>query len=414
MSTLQHKCFSCGRRPRQGNLTFHRRRAFLPRSYEKPHHRTIPILTIPSWPINDDAVRDVFAQMLEDGSWGRYHGPHCNTLVAALCEYHGVDHAILCSSGTCAVELALRAIPVTAGNEVILAAYDFKANFVNVLTTGCTPVLIDTVADYPIPDLDQLEEAITDRTRAIIVSHLHGNLVPMQEACRIAANHGVAVVEDACQAPGAMLDGRRAGTFGNVGVLSFGGSKLLTSGRGGAVLTSDAQMAQRIRLYSQRGNEAYPLSEMQAAVLLPQLLKLDARNADRHQRLKELVNALGNSGIFPAMNLADAPGAVSHQPAFYKSAFMLPRSDNDHQRKQFCETARRAGVPIDPGFSGLHRIHSSQRFRAVGDLPNATQLHNRLISLHHTALLSSAETVKQIAEILQDCCEDSYTPGGQV
>ena len=102
-------------------------------------------------------MRDVFARMLEDGSWGRYHGPHCEALIAALCEYHGVEHAILCSSGTCAIELALRAIPVSAGDEVILAAYDFKANFINVLTTGCVPVLIDTIADYPISDLNQLE-----------------------------------------------------------------------------------------------------------------------------------------------------------------------------------------------------------------------------------------------------------------
>ena len=373
----------------------------------------LPILNIPSWPIVDDATRDVFTRMVEDGSWGRYHGPHCETLVAALRDYHGVEHSILCSSGTCAIELALRAIPVATGDEVILAAYDFKANFVNVLTTGCTPVLIDTVVDYPVPDPDQIAEAITDRTRAIIVSHLHGNLVPMQEVCRIAAGRGVVVIEDACQAPGALLEGRRAGTFGNIGVLSFGGSKLLTSGRGGAVLTSDAQMAQRIRLYTQRGNEAYPLSEMQAAVLLPQLLKLDARNADRHQRLLELVNALRNSGICPAMNLVNAPGSVSHQPAFYKSAFMLPQSTDAGQREQFCESARGAGIPFDPGFNGLHRIHSRQRFRTAGDLPNATQLHNRLISLHHTALLSSAETVKQIAKILQDCFEDRYTPGGR-
>jgi perosamine synthetase len=367
------------------------------------------ILSIPSWPITGDATRDVFARMTEDGSWGRYHGPHCETLVAALCEYHGVEHSILCSSGTCAIELALRAIPVAAGDEVILAAYDFKANFVNVLTTGCTPVLVDTIVGYPVPDPDQIAEAVTDRTRAIIVSHLHGNLVPMREVCRIAADRGVVVIEDAFQAPGAQLEGRRAGTHGNVGVLSFGGSKLLTSGRGGAVLTSDAQMAQRIRLYTQRGNEAYPLSEMQAAVVRPQLLDLDARNAFRHQRLRELVKALGNGGICPAMNLQDEAGAVDYQPAFYKSAFLLPQSVNDTTRKQFCDSARRGGVPVDPGFSGLHRIHSRQRFRAVGSLPHATQLHERLISLHHTALLSSAETVKQIAEILQDCFDDGYT-----
>ena len=279
------------------------------------------ILDIPSWPIIDDAMREVFARMLEDGSWGRYHGPHCEALGAALCEYHGVDHAILCSSGTCAVELALRAIPVTAGDEVILAAYDFKANFVNVLTTGCTPVLIDTVADYPIPDLNQLAEAITDRTRAIIVSHLHGNLVPMREVCRIAADRGVAVIEDACQVPGAMLEGRRAGTFGNVGVLSFGGSKLLTSGRGGAVLTSDAQMAQRIRLYTQRGNEAYPLSEMQAGICCLSCLQLNDRNAVRLERLWELVTALGDGGIRTAMNLRNAAGSVGQSTGVLQVGF---------------------------------------------------------------------------------------------
>ena len=370
------------------------------------------ILSVPSWPIIDEATREVFARMLEDGSWGRYHGPHCEAMGAALCEYHGVEHSILCSSGTSAIELALRAIPVAAGDEVILAAYDFKANFVNVLTTGCTPVLIDTVAGYPIPDLNELANAITDRTRAIIVSHLHGNLVPMEDVCRMAAERGIAVIEDACQAPGAQHAGRRVGTFGDVGVLSFGGSKLLTSGRGGAVLTSNSQMAQRIRLYTQRGNEAYPLSEMQAAVLLPQLLQLDARNTIRHQRLLELVTALGVGGIPAAMNLPDEAGSVSNQPAFYKSAFLLPKSVNENQRKQFCESARRLGVPVDPGFSGLHRIHSRQRFRAVGDLPNATQLHDRLISLHHTALLSSAETVKQIVEIIQDCFDHGYTPSG--
>jgi perosamine synthetase len=150
------------------------------------------LLGIPSWPILDDATRDAMTRMMADGSWGRYHGPHCDALIAALCEYHNAEHAILCSSGTCAIELALRAIPVSAGEEVILAAYDFKANFINVLTTGCVPVLIDTIAEYPIPDVGQIEAAITNRTRAIIVSHLHGNLVPMRDVCRIAAQRGIA------------------------------------------------------------------------------------------------------------------------------------------------------------------------------------------------------------------------------
>ena len=384
---------------------------------DQPHS-----LSIPSWPILDDATRAALTQMIHDGSWGRYHGPHCAALIAALCEYHRVEHAILCSSGTCAIELALRAIPVSAGDEVIVAAYDFKANFINVLTTGCVPVLIDTIADYPISDIGQIEAAITARTRAIIVSHLHGNLVPMRDVCRIAAERGVAVIEDACQAPGAMIDGQRAGTFGDVGVLSFGGSKLLTSGRGGAVVTSNAQMAQRIRLYTQRGNDAYPLSEMQAAVLLPQLQRLDVRNADRHRCLLELLVAIGiapqadvravkHAGheIQSAMNLWSGVKAGDWQPAYYKAAFLLPERFSESQRVQFCDASRFAGVPIDPGFSGLHRIHSRQRFRSVGDLKNATRLHQRLVTLHHTALLSSGETIQQIGEILRKRICSDYT-----
>jgi perosamine synthetase len=371
-------------------------------------------LGIPSWPIIDDAIREAFTRMMVDGSWGRYHGPHCEALVAALCEYHRVEHAILCSSGTCAIELALRAIPVSAGDEVILAAYDFKANFINVLTTGCIPVLIDTLADYPIPDVGQIAAAITDRTRAIIVSHLHGNRVPMREVCRIAAEREVAVIEDACQAPGAMIDGQRAGTFGDVGVLSFGGSKLLTSGRGGAVITSNAQMAQRIRLYTQRGNDAYPLSEMQAAVLLPQLQQLDVHNLQRHRRVLGLLAAVGispqidvsatrtgSTNVRTSMNLCDDVEAHDNQPTYYKAAFLLHNGVSEDQREQFCDSARRAGVPIDPGFSGLHKIHSRHRFRAVGELVNATNFDRRLVTLHHTALLSSVETIQQIAEILR-------------
>ncbi|MDA1230297.1 MAG: DegT/DnrJ/EryC1/StrS family aminotransferase, partial [Planctomycetota bacterium] len=186
-----------------------------------------------------------------------------------------------------------------------------------------------------------------------------------------------------------------------VGVLSFGGSKLLTSGRGGAVVTSNAQLAQRIRLYTQRGNDAYPLSEMQAAVLIPQLKRLDIHNTHRRQRVMQLVAALSTSDIRTAMNLPVAPGDSKNQPAFYKSAFLMQDGVGEQGRIQFCDSARRAGVPVDPGFSGLHKIHGKRRFRAVSDLVNANQLHKRLITLHHTALLDSSDTILQIADLLR-------------
>ncbi len=101
----------------------------------------------------------------------------------------------------------------------------------------------------------------------------------MSRVVNIAHEHGLAVIEDACQMPGALIEGRKAGTWGDIGVISFGGSKLLSAGRGGALLTSSPEIKQRVQIYCQRGNHAYPLSELQATVLLPQLERLDQKKS---------------------------------------------------------------------------------------------------------------------------------------
>jgi dTDP-4-amino-4,6-dideoxygalactose transaminase len=340
--------------------------------------------------------------MLSDGSWGRYHGPHCDALRIALAEYHGVEHVVLCCSGTAAVELALRSVPVGPGDEVILSAYDFKANFVNVLTVGAIPVLIDTLPHLPAMDIHQLSSACTDRTRAILVSHLHGSLAPMSGISEFARSRNIAVIEDACQAPGAMIGGRRAGSLGDIGVLSFGGSKLLTSGRGGALLTLNDAMAQRIKLFTQRGNDAYPLSEMQAAVLLPQLKQLDARNQHRFENAVRLQTEFLSSDVLkPAISPLLSGDDSGQKPAFYKLAFRLADKFSDRQRELFCESAREVGVPLDPGFHALHRIHSQRRFRSVGELPNATSTHDRMMILHHTGLGGDEAEILSVIKRLQ-------------
>jgi perosamine synthetase len=345
------------------------------------------------WPITDDAIRDAFALMLADGSWGRYHGPHCDALRMALAEYHGTEHVQLCASGTAATELALRAVPVESGHEVILSAYDFKSNFMNVHAVGATPVLFDTLPGVPVIAGHELQCAVTDRTKAIIVSHLHGSLTPMHEICDYARSRGIAIIEDACQCPGAIIDGQRAGSLGDLGLLSFGGSKLLTAGRGGAVLTKNPAMAQRIKLWTQRGNEAYPLSELQAAVILPQLLQLDSRNRNRLQAANEFLLTLDNLNGFPAGALIPAllPRIDLQSerllPVFYKLALLLHPSVASRERDSVCRTGSDQGLPLDPAFPALHRIHSARRFRAIGDLPNATELHERLVVLHHSPAL---------------------------
>lgn len=346
----------------------------------------------PAWPVTDDAIKAAFEAMLLDGSWGRYDGPHCDQLRDDLAQFHNVEHVILTSSGTSAVELALRSAKVEPGDEVILAAYDYKANFANVISLGAIPVLVDTLPGVPVLDPDQLPAAVTAKTRAIVCSHLHGSFAPMNRIMDFARQHGLPVIEDACQATGGVLDGRVAGSIGDVGVLSFGGSKLLTAGRGGAVLTNDATIAQRIKLYTQRGNDAYPLSEMQAAVLVPQLKQLSQRNQQRLKAVEVFLSELGSRRITSAVS-PEVDASSAAQPAFYKLALRF-NDAGGLTRDDFAASARAAGVALDPGFPALHKIHAKRRFRAIEELPNATTLHDQLLILHHPILLQSLQEVR--------------------
>lgn len=354
-------------------------------------------LLSPTWPITDDRIRSVMEQLLQDGSWGRYHGPHCDNLRESLAEYHSIEHVHLCSSGTSAIELCLRAVNVQSGDEVILAAYDYKANLANVLAIGARPVLVDTQPGRPVMDADQLAAAMSPHTTAIICSHLHGCMAPVDDVMLFAREHSLTVIEDACQVPGASIAHRRAGTIGHIGALSFGGSKLITAGRGGAVLTRDAAIAQRIRLYTQRGNDAYPLSEIQAAVALPQLEQLDARNQQRRAAVDFLRKSL--PAIAPVTMLWDAADSVD--PAWYKVAFLLHGASVE-ERDAFAHQRRTAGIAVDAGFSALHLTHAKSRFRNVGDLANAAELHAQLLTLHHPVLLSDQSVLTSVAGLLAE------------
>src|SRR5262249_20737922 len=235
----------------------------------------------PPWPVPDEDVLHALRAAYADGSWGKYHGGHVERLAERLARYHDVPFVTPCGSGTFAVELALRALKVGPGDEVLLAAYDYGGNFLDVHAVGATPVLVDIAADNWNLEPARLAAAAGPATRAVIASHLHGGVVPMREVMEFAAARGLRVIEDAAQCPRAGLQGRTARTWGDVGVLSFGGSKLLSAGRGGALLTRHADVHQRARVFLLRGNLLCPLSELQAAVLPPQLDKLDAHNARR-------------------------------------------------------------------------------------------------------------------------------------
>jgi dTDP-4-amino-4,6-dideoxygalactose transaminase len=177
----------------------------------------------PPWPLPDDDIARALDQAYRDGSWGTYRGPNGERLEAMLREMFGVEFVLLCGSGTFAVELALRALKIGAGDEVIMAAYDYPGNFLNIHAVGAQPVLADVDPGNWNLAPDNLAGAVGPKTRALIVSHLHGGVVPMAELMAFARQHRLAVIEDAAQAPGAMIDGKKDGAWGDAGIVSFGG-----------------------------------------------------------------------------------------------------------------------------------------------------------------------------------------------
>jgi len=352
----------------------------------------------PSWPRADREVDIAIRKLIESGDWGRYHGPHVPDLCRRLAEYQDVEHVLPCSSGTVAVELALRGVGVAANDEVILAGYDFKANFQNILCLHAIPVLVDLDPSNWQLDCEKLSSAITVRTKAILISHLHGGFVDAPKVRQIADSHGIPVIEDICQCPGAMLFGRRAGNWGDVSVLSFGGSKLLTAGRGGAVLTPRTDVAERIKRYVHRGNDAYPLSEAQAAIVRPQIDRLDDLNRCRREFVQKLTSRLtANAGLTALQSPTE--NTVS---AYYKVGFQYRSVDfYGMPRSLFIESLQAEGIAFDSGFRGLHLIHASRRFRAAGELTQTSRADLEMLTLHHPVLLEGTEAIDEVVAAIE-------------
>jgi perosamine synthetase len=217
--------------------------------------------------------------------------------VAALEErfaaFIGTKHAIAVSNGTVAEMCVFAGLGLGPGDEVITVGHTFNATVSSILYTGATPVFIDIERDTYVMDAARLEAAITPRTRAICPVHLFGLPADMDMIVSIAERHGLAVVEDACQAHGAEFRGRKVGSFGH-GTFSLYGTKNMTTGEGGLITTDDDRLADWLRLYRNQGmRERYHheilgynfrLTDLQAAIGLCQLDKLE-RNTSRRQAI---------------------------------------------------------------------------------------------------------------------------------
>src|SRR5215217_2743612 len=241
-------------------------------------------------------------------------GPEVEAFERAFAEYVGARECVGVSNGTAAIQLALQACGVGAGDEVIVPANTFFATAEAVSTAGATPVFVDCDPVTCNIDPARIDEVITERTRAIIPVHLYGQPADLDPIVEIAERHGLLVIEDAAQAHGARYKGNRVGPLARAGCFSFyPGKNLGAYGEGGAVVTNDAEVARRLRLLRDHGSERKyhhelvgynsRLEGIQGAVLSVKLKHLDDWNALRRQhaaRYRELLAPLASSLVPPA------------------------------------------------------------------------------------------------------------------
>ncbi len=217
-------------------------------------------------------------------------GPRVRELEEQFAAFIGAGHAVAASSGTTALHLALLAYGIGPGDEVITVPFTFIASANSVLYTGARPVFVDVAErDFNI-DPSLIEAAITERTKAIMPVSLYGQPADMEAVTEIAERHGLAVVEDACQAHGAAIGERRSGTWG-AGTFSFYPTKNMTTGEGGMITTDDGELAERARLLREHGMKVryhhdvvgynFRMTDIAAAIGLAQLPKLPANNERR-------------------------------------------------------------------------------------------------------------------------------------
>jgi len=219
---------------------------------------------------------------------------------AAFC---GVKYAIATSSGTTALHTALLAHGIAPGDEVITAPFTFIASANSILFTGAKPIFVDIEADSYNINPTLIEERITLRTKAVLPVHLYGNPSDMEAIMEIADRHGLVVIEDACQAHGASIHGKKVGSFGT-GCFSFYSTKNITTAEGGMITTNDDGVAERARMIRQHGMRKryyhevlgynFRLTDIQAAIGLAQLGKLPEWTARRIENARYLTERLQN------------------------------------------------------------------------------------------------------------------------
>lgn len=326
----------------------------------------------PSWPRLGEAEVRAAADVLSANELSQNSGNHVATFESSYAEWHSVKHAVAVNNGTSAIHLALAAIGIGPGDEVLVPAYTFVGSAAPILYLGATPVFVDVDADTFCMDPADARSKITERTKAMIAVHLNGYPAPLAELTGLARRHGLKLIEDAAQAHGAEFDGRLAGTVGDIGCFSFWQDKTMTTGgEGGAVVTADDAIAGTVRMLRDHGLRPagpglfhhavlgynYRLTSPQAAVGSVQVGRLAGFVAARRRN-----GALLDEGLAHLPGLALPKTVPAGRPAPWKYTLRLTADPSvldvttlvSALKKEGIPAARRYPIPLtrQPVFAG--------------------------------------------------------------
>lgn len=347
-----------------------------------------------------DDVRDAVDRVLESGVYTL--GPEVDSFERAFAEYCGVNHAVAVNSGTSALHLALLAAGVGRGDEVVTSPLTFVATAAAIDYCGATPVFVDVEPDFYTLDPLKLEAAINHKTKAVIPVHLHGQAAEIRAIAEVCERRAVRLIEDAAQAHGTEYGLARAGSFGAMGCFSFyPGKNLGAYGEGGAVVTNDVNLAERVSLLRDWGSKTkynyvakgfnYRLESLQAAILSVKLKHLEGWTAQRIEKAEAYTTLLSQREDFILPKVRPNTRHVFHV-----------YSIRVKRRQEFMNYMRENGVATAIHYpSPLHllSIYSSLGYKK-GDFPVSEMLAQEFVSLPICPYIDDSELLTVVGSAL--------------
>jgi perosamine synthetase len=354
--------------------------------------------------IGEEELKNVM-EAVKSG-WVSSKGKFISEFEERFAEYIGVKYGVATSSGTTALHLALVALGVKKGDEVIIPTLTFVAVANAVIYTGARPVFVDSHPDYWCIDPEKIEEKITRKTKAIIPVHLYGHPCDMDIILKIAGEYGLYVIEDCAEAHGAEYRGRKVGSFSDISCFSFYGNKIITTGEGGMCLTNDERLAEKMKILRDHGMKPdrkywhevigfnYRMTNLQAALGVAQLEKME-KFVQKKIEIAETYNSL----LKNVDGITLPPKMPWARNVYWLYSILVDKSSYGLDRDELIVKLLERGIETRRFFYPLH-IMPPYRTYAHGEYSVAENLSSKGLNLPSSVKLSYEE-IYEIAHLIK-------------